>query len=173
MGAADSNTFQLDSKKPFSGIIKHLHDKSEYDYSSIKVTASGQSVRSYGKPEEVISPKFEGEWTSNNEQNSWFMVEFKNHKIEVCGYTIKTYNGTTNGTHMKSWIVEGSTDGVAWITIDAVTNSQDLNKSDAILSKTIRPIGEHSLIRIKQTDKNHFGTHCMSLARFELFGTIK
>ena len=175
MGANSSSRFSFNKSKPFNGIFSYLNkinNGNSHLKGILEIKVSSLGVRCVYKPEEVINSEFEGEWSSENINNSWFLINFKDKKVDVRGYSIKTYNGSTNGTHLKSWKLEGSNDEETWIKLDEVTNCIELNKPKGVFSKEITSFGYFQYIRIFQTDKNCFGSNTMTISNLELFGNL-
>ena len=55
------------------------------------------------------------------------MIDFKQRKVQLCGYSIMSYDDPINYAHLKNWKLEGSNDENNWITIDKRENNFDLN----------------------------------------------
>ena len=58
------------------------------------------------------------------------IFDFKQIKIDITGYVIKTSKGFPNQGQPKSWKLEISNDGINWDIIDEINNCQKLNKPD-------------------------------------------
>jgi hypothetical protein len=124
------------------------------------------------QPENVLDASYEGEWSTNNESESWIAVEFLKHQIELTDYSIQTFAGREGTTHLKSWRLEASNDGIEWITLDQVMDSPLLNQPNAIASRRTRAMGCFRRFRIYQMGPNWFGTNCLTLKRIEIFGKV-
>lgn len=138
----------------------------------VDVTVSSTSPRCYGKPEQVLDINFDGDWTSNNDPNSYYQIQFRNIKAQLTGYTIQTNEGNAGTTHAKSWKLEGSNDGFQWATLDNVSNSSELNGKFKHVARSFNPVGWHKYFKITQTDKNNFGSNAFTIHRIEFFGQI-
>ena len=172
MGGGSSVAYPLKEKTPLNGMFKSINEMFPNLSEAVEVSVSSTSVRCMTKPEQVIQGPYDGEWSSENQTNSWYQVHLLNRKADIYGYTIKTYDGDKNTTHMKSWKIEVSENGFDWRLLDSVENCEILNSPNAIFSKHVAPIGAHTYVRITMTDKNWFGTNCMTLSNFEIFGNL-
>lgn len=175
MGAGASNVFQYKKGRHFNGIVAYLTkccqgNPAEKDL--MEVTASSTSVRCLTKPEELLILRDDGEWTSNNEEESWIMFSFTKHQVELSNYTIQTFSGKTGTTHLKTWKLEGSNDGFDWVTLDNVVDSDVLNGPDAVMTRSVTKAGFFTKFRIVQLGKNWFGTNCLTVKRVEFFGKV-
>ena len=80
------------------------------DSSDIDVTASSINHNSQG-PKNVL--KNDGStWCSENLPNSWIWFDFKQRKVSITSYSMN------DDYKVKSWKVEGSTDGSTFEIID-------------------------------------------------------
>ena len=172
MGGGPSVAYPLKEKDPLNGMFASLKEMYSSFSEYAEVTVSSTGIRCMNKPEQVIQGPYEGEWLSENQSPSWFQVHLKTRKADIHGYSIKTYSGEKNTTHLKGWKLEVSENGFDWSLVDTVENCEVLNAPNAIFSKHVTSVGAHSYIRITMTDKNWFGTNCMTIANFEIFGNL-
>jgi hypothetical protein len=175
-GGSSKGVFHLNPKKPFNGIIAHF-TALEYQGNPArkgyaKVTASSTGPRCMAQPENVLDVSYDGEWSSNNAAESWICVEFLKHQIELSAYSIQTFSGRTGTTHMKSWRIEASNEGVDWVNLDQVQDDASLNHPNAIMSRKTKLMGCFRMFRIYQMSSNWFGTNCLTLKRIEFFGKV-
>lgn len=174
-GGGSKCMFPYKNGKPFNGIFDYLtkaYGGNPQTTGHVEVSSSGTSVRSVSKIEDVISERNTGEWASNNESNSWIEFNFKDHKLLLTAYTIQTFGGDVGNMHMKSWKLESSEDGYNWTMLDQVSECNEINRPNAILTRPITMTGSKNIFRITMTDKNYFGTYTMCLKRIEFFGNI-
>jgi hypothetical protein len=94
-------------------------------------------------------------------------------KVKPTHYSIRSlYKGRVNSHNLKTWTVEGSNDGTAWIRLDERTNNSELNSKNAIATFAISQPQPVRMIRLQQTGPNHNGKNCLSISSFEVFGTL-
>ena len=172
MGSGSSVAYPLKPKQPLNGMFASLREMYSNFSQAVEVKVSSTSIRCMNKPEDVLLVPHEGEWISENQADSYFQVHLLTKKADIHAYTIKTYNSEKGTTHLKSWKIEVSENGYDWRVLDQVQNCEELNAPSAIFSKNVSPLGAHSYIRITMTDKNWFGTNCMCLENFEIFGNL-
>jgi hypothetical protein len=73
---------------------------------------------------------------------------------------------------LKSWVIEGSIDGLGWTKLAREPNNHDLNGSLVIHSFSISKSIESRFVRLRQTGKNHANNDVLILYHFDLFGTL-
>jgi hypothetical protein len=120
------------------GIIAHLtkecggnvHDRNGFEVTSSKQHTDGYWAAAMTRPKNVPNLG-EGEDMScffsafrNKEddiphtRNNWICYDIKNRTIAPTHYAIRTYRSEKRGWHLKSWLVELSTDGKSWQEVD-------------------------------------------------------
>jgi hypothetical protein len=112
------------------------------------------------------------EFHSEDELSQWICWDFKTLRIEPTHYTIQTYGGGPNWSHLKSWAVEGSDDGSSWTEIHRRENNSDLNGRRAVKTFAVSRAGSFRRICLRQTGPNHAGNNHLVLDAFELFGAV-
>jgi hypothetical protein len=73
-------------------------------------------------------------FSSKDKVNQWVQWDFHDHRVNPTHYSIHTHNSPCTGPFLKSWVIEGSTDGSDWRELDRQTNNNDLNGSHLIRS---------------------------------------
>jgi len=162
----------------FSGIFDGLSKKlgrNLADSNDVDVTVSSvyDNDCSYG-PINVFKSD-SSFWLTQNLPNSWIQFDFKQRKVSITSYSI-------NDEHkIKSWKVEGSTDGNVFEMIDNKINTTDFQNSNdrfndprAQKNFPVQPNNQYfSNIRITSTGKNWYNNDHFALFRVELFGFVK
>lgn len=99
----------------------------------------------------------------------WIQYEFKDVRIQINSYAIKSAN---RSARIKSWKIEISEDGKSWTQIDERNNVTELkaaNRTKFIPIKMSQPL---RFIRII-TDQNSFdGFNEAAIGKLEFFGNI-
>jgi len=159
----------------FSGIFDGLSKKlgrNLADYSDVDVTAS--SIYNGNGPKNVL--KNDGSfWHSQNLPNSWIQFDFKERKVSITSYSMNDYN------RVKSWKVEGSTDGSTFEIIDNKVDTTDFQNSNhqfndpsAQKNFPVQPNNKYyRYIRITSTSKNWYNSDYFELYRVEFFGFVQ
>ena len=113
---------------------------------------------------------------SENKPNSWFCYDFKERKVKLTHYSLRShgYPGKTN-CRVKTWVIEGSNNNEDFIEIDKRENEDSV--VDVSASNTFK-INQNSTndfyryIRIRQTNVNSCNNHHLDFSVIEFFGTI-
>jgi serine/threonine protein kinase len=138
------------------------------------VTISGNSVdesRERGLPH-LLEPNWTKCWTSKNDKHSWLQFDFHGMNIIISSYTIKTYPLGRGFSHMRSWTLQGSVDGVSWIDLDTRVNTSELNGRSKTGVFTLAGPTEVRSLKLKQTGPNHADDHYMILTNVEFYGAV-
>jgi len=164
----------------FSGIFDGLSKKlgrNLADSSDVDVTASSivnnNPVGSYG-PKNVLKND-SSYWQSQNLPNSWIQFDFQQRKVSITSYSMNDY------FRVKSWKVEGSTDGSTFEIIDNKVDTTDFQNSNqqfndprAQKNFPVQPNNKYyRYIRITSTSKNWNNSDYFILFRVEFFGFVQ
>jgi hypothetical protein len=111
-------------------------------------------------------------FNSANEPNQSISFDFRNLTIIPTHYSLRTHSSGPNDSHLKSWVLEGSTDGNLWIEIDRRENNSDLNSSCALKTFSIARSDPVRVIRLRQIGPNHCNNNQLVCSSFEVFGSM-
>ena len=103
----------------YENIIEHLNQKYHCNVHSqniIQITSSSRFSEEYQLSN--IIEKNDAKFGTRSESNSWIQFDFKERKVLLDSYTIKT----VKQAHLKNWIVEVSNDGKNYEEIDRHEN---------------------------------------------------
>ena len=160
--------------KNFEGIINHFQNQSEkriLEQGIISITAS--SVNDSCGPEHLIEYDSNSYYYSNNNAGNWIEINFKEKKVKINGYSLRTYGYGYNGYNLKNWVIEGSKDKNQWIEIDKKENNFDLNGSSFEHHFPIsKSTDAFQYIRLRSIGLNHYGNNHIILTKLELYGEI-
>jgi hypothetical protein len=109
---------------------------------------------------------------TDNLPNSWICYDFKNMRINLTHYSIRT-RCDNNSDHLRSWTLEGSIDGQSWIEFDRRENDTSLNRQGAIVTFDISSSTDCRYIRVRQLGKNSSGSDHLVINGIEFFGKVK
>jgi hypothetical protein len=101
---------------------------------------------------------------SKNRPGQWVCWDFGEMRIRVTHYTIKT-------NQLRSWVVEGSSDGQTWTEVDLQREVMDLRREGRGSFRVWNP-AEFRLIRLTQTETNAGGDDFLFLTAVEFFGEL-
>ena len=166
----------------FNGVFKNT-----YKENVISVAASGSHECFFAeigkdiltKPESVIDPEDELEWCSNINSSKtdfpWISTTFKNKKLSLSGYSIKSgcckymYDGCC--CFIYSWSILGSNDNKTWTKIHSVEKDQELGICEE-KSFQVDKKGSFSMFKLIQDEPEPGCWYCMAISRLELYGTL-
>ncbi|KAK8878451.1 hypothetical protein M9Y10_005224 [Tritrichomonas musculus] len=165
----------IEPSKPenMKGIFTHISEVLGANPSSV-VEVTSSPFNSQYPPENVIdnSSNDTQYFESNDEPNSWICFDFKNMRVSLSHYTLKTWFWGPNFQHLKSWIVEGSDDGREWTELDQREDEESLN--DALAFRRFKCLMRVTCryIRIRSTDVDHSGSNLLILNAVEFYGRL-
>jgi len=174
MKANEKPEFQFKSDL-FSGIFDGLSKKlgrNLADSSDVDVTAS--SILFSNGPKNVLRND-SSRWISKDTPNSWIQFDFKQRKVSITSYSLN------DAQRVKSWKVEGSTDGSTFETIDKKVDTTDFQNSNnsfddpsAQKNFPVQPNNKYyRYIRITSTSKNWHNNDHIFFYRVEFFGFVQ
>lgn len=90
-------------------------------------------------------------------ENQWFIVDFLGRLIRPTYYTLRHYS-SYNVEALRSWRLEGSSDGVSWTWIRVHDNDDSLQASGQSFSWPLECADFYSMFRILMTGPNSNNT---------------
>jgi hypothetical protein len=106
-------------------------------------------------------------------RNNWICYDFKERRIVPTHYTIRTHCYSGPGSeHLKSWLVETSTDGENWREVAREENNKQLNGSRFTATFAVAGGGEYRFIRLVNIGRNHLETDALLISAWEIFGNL-
>jgi hypothetical protein len=159
-------------KSPFDGIVSYLtsqHGGNVHDRGIVSISsASGSTPKNAADLTDTQSY-----FCSNNVSGQWLMYDFKNLRIKPTDYSNRSdHSSQVNGIHLKSWVMEGSSDGSAREEIDRREDNNDLNGSSFIKTFSISKSIECRFIRLRMIGPAHSGNNQLLLSALEIFGYL-
>jgi hypothetical protein len=160
-----------------NGIISYLTKKfggNLIDSDFVTITASSIGNPQIYPLQQVVDFKSRRFFFTKDEANSWICYHFKNMLVKVNQYSIRTCC-EDNSNHLRSWILEGSKDGLKWVKIDDRINDTSLNSKGAIATFAVSEEcqQEFQMIRLRQTGKTSNGYDVLRVSAIEFFGVLK
>jgi hypothetical protein len=167
--------FTYDRKKPFDGIIAHLtklYGGNVHANKVVRISAKGTTDEYYG-PWNVANLKDRSYWVSEDLKNSWICFDFRERRISVKDYVMKSHQGPS---FPESWVVEGRNDVKCdWTVIDE-RRTQDLVGANRVASfecgENRGSGGFFRFIRFRQTGMSSDHDHYFVLEAIELYGSL-
>jgi hypothetical protein len=102
-------------------------------------------------------------------RNNWVCYDFKRQTIVPTHYTVRTSSGFA---HLKSWLVETSTDGQNWREVDHHENNKQLNGHNLTATFAVADGRECRFIRLVNVGGNHKNNDALMISAWEIFGTL-
>lgn len=114
-----------------SGIIRYLTNESGgnvHDKGVVIVKGSSEAASSRLAKIAVDLDAKDSQFRSKNLENSWLQYDFKNHKVHLTHYSIRSKDYGPGHLHHKHWVIEGSNTGDNdWKILDTRENISVLN----------------------------------------------
>jgi hypothetical protein len=156
---------------PFGGIFARLSSACGGNPAAaglVKVIPSDEICNNF---ENVVLPNWRQHWFSFH-PNPWIAFDFGPRSVSLTAYSLRTYSGANQCGHLRSWVLEGSTDGQDYIALDSQTDSGALNSSAAVATFRFEASPPIRFVRLRLTGPNHAGSDFLVLRGIELFGTF-
>jgi hypothetical protein len=157
--------------RPFDGIFNFLARQAggnPHQAGLVTLEASSSQVGSVMRILDYDSNEY---FATRDAAGQWIKFEFNQHRISLSGYSYKTHSVQGNG-HSKSWRVDGTSDGMNWISIHVVTNTSLLLGYGAVYTVSFVYTDFFKIIRFTQTDTNSMNYNNFRVANIEFFGKL-
>jgi hypothetical protein len=164
------------SSSPMDGILSSLateHGGNLVDSEIISITSSGVAPFFSCPLRDLATVGNRRYFTTRDEANSWICYDFKDMRINLTDYSIRT-SWDRDSSHLRCWILEGSIDGLSWTELDRRDNDERLKRTELIGSFVIGDGNreEFRMIRLRQTDRNSGFSNMLVFNAMELFGVV-
>jgi hypothetical protein len=177
-------------QKPLNGIIAYLtqkHGGNVHDRGAITITSTSAQNPSLplSNLADLDTPNV---FCTGNEPGQWVCWNFHHMSVRPTHYSVRPLTGPPSVSHLLSWIVEVSMEGVTWNEIDRQNEVERtsfglrnverrrgncvLADSNGIRSFAVPDSPVCHFIRLTQTGKNRKGDDVLALRAFEVFGTL-
>lgn len=143
-----------------------------HDNGTIEITSN--SINDYNHPKHITdyNQNNSSRYVSENKANSEMVLDFKNYRIQISSYSLKSHN-VYPSKHLKNWIVEVSKEGENWEKVDEHNNDSTLNGSYKIGTfKTKEMTTFYRFVRIIQTGTNWSNDYGTYICSFEIYGKL-
>jgi hypothetical protein len=172
------------SKEPLRGILAYLTKQYKgcvHRLSAVIVTASSVAEEPPDQPGRYAASNASAvgdssSFQSGSESGAWLCYDFYDKAVTVSSYTLKS-RGTPDGgkgrSNLKSWRVDGSTDGMTWFQVDEQRGREDLDNRGALQTFPVTLSGEFRFIRLVLTGPNWSSRNVIWISAFELCGQLR
>ena len=107
----------------------------------------------------------------NEIANNSVSFDFKDRKVSLSAYTIKSYNDWSYWEYPVNFAIEGSNDFNQWEMIDDKPNNTEMGGNDKVHTWTCSQSPFYRYIRFRL--KSTYDIGCLYTDHFEFFGKIK
>lgn len=170
-------TFEYNGNNELNGIIRYLTNKvgqNIHDSGTIEVTTNSFNSDSYHQKNLLDLDKDNTFWSLNNGRSAWICFGFKEMKVNLSAYTIKTGSGGKGSSHVKNWVMEVSDDGANWEIVDEHTDYEGLNGSNLIKTFDVKPSNFSRYCRFRHTgDYWGYSSVYLVIKSIEFFGKLQ
>ncbi|KAK8865196.1 hypothetical protein M9Y10_010732 [Tritrichomonas musculus] len=168
-------TFIPSEKDAFTGIINYLREESFIEDAIEVVASSCNTSYEEHQPKTVVlkeNPQYY--FISKDEEGSWLMIDFKDHRVVPSHYTIRSRGYDSDYSHPKSWVAEVAGDDRVFKVVDEEKNCSYLNGNRLVHTFKIDKElpGEYRFFRIRQTGPDWYGAHYLTFETIELYGEL-
>ncbi|XP_073986001.1 ubiquitin fusion-degradation 4-like isoform X6 [Rhodnius prolixus] len=143
-------------------------------YGLVVVTSSDGRNLPYGRLEDILSRDMSAlNCHTNDDKRAWFSIDLGLWVVPSC-YTLRHARGYGRSA-LRTWLLQGSKDGVNWVTLYTHVDDCSLNDPGSCASWPLEGNNEEPIrhVRIQQMGKNASGqTHYLSLSGFEIYGMV-
>ena len=160
------STQTIEKKTPIP-IFKYLSEK--FGGNVFKITAS--SIYS-GPVEYIVEEDDDKLFGTENKPDSWIKFDFKERKVLLDRYTLKTFNCSECWNHLKNWVLEVSDDDNNFTEIDRHENCDLLNGKLKTATFEVSHSTPARFVRLRQTGLNWGGYNNLVLNQIEFSGFI-
>jgi hypothetical protein len=164
------------NKPVFEGLICYLAKccgGNPHEKQLICVKGTPCDTNSAHQPQNAADLQIDSYFYSQNAPGQWMSYDFKDMRVAVTHYILRSNDNGTGGHHLRSWVIEGSEDGGKWIELDERENEGSLNGPRAIGSFEVRTVIESRFIRLRATGPSWDGSNYVYLQAFDVFGGLR
>ena len=109
--------------KKYEHILKQLSEEFNGNVHTLNIVHITASSIKFYSVEDIVEEN-SNYFSTNDEADSWIQFDFKERKVLLESYTLKTHQGSWN---LKNWILEVSNDGEHYTEIDRKENCNLIN----------------------------------------------
>eukprot|EP01008_Symbiontida_sp_HLA12_P002887 NODE_822_length_746_cov_313.751204_g813_i0.p1 GENE.NODE_822_length_746_cov_313.751204_g813_i0~~NODE_822_length_746_cov_313.751204_g813_i0.p1 ORF type:complete len:156 (-),score=3.04 NODE_822_length_746_cov_313.751204_g813_i0:225-692(-) len=146
--------------------------RNPYDAGVIKVTASS---RKHGYPGNVVDCERTDKtvFFTANDAESWVLIDFSPLVIKPSHYSMAHRHGY-DGFYLRSWTLEGSSDGIRFEEIKHHERDVSLSKDTPVAGWELDARNAYSVFKITIDNfGNSFSTNALVVNCFEIYGSLK
>jgi hypothetical protein len=164
-------TFLPEVDGSLDGIIAHLSSEfggNVHDQGIVNIT-SRSVISDSALPKLAADLQSMSHFHSQKAADQWICYDFKDWRVRPTNYSIRA---NSSNYFLRSWIFEGSMDGLSWSLLDDQKDNSTANSTHPIATFSISQSSAFRFLRLRQTGKNANGNDYLVLVAFEIFGDL-
>jgi hypothetical protein len=166
-----------ETETPSPGIIRYLSrahcgGQNVVDGGVVAITMSSINGNRLSRNAAEFSLTFPVDACTNDSHGEWIKWDFGERRIFVTQYSIMSFQRGAGIHHLKSWKLEGSSDGQNWKIVDEERDRPELNGPCNIGTFKAQTSFLCRYCRLVSTGPNHAGSHHIVIAGLELYGLL-
>ena len=158
--------------KKYEHIIQSLSEQYHGNIHTQNIISITSSSTGYGNIFDIVDQSTNNYFGTANKENSWIQLDFKERKVLLQSYTLKTPSGGKNAAHIKSWILEVSNDNNNYTEVDKHENCDLFNDSLKTETFQVSCSTPQRFIRLRQIGPNWRGDNYLYINQIELSGFL-
>lgn len=174
--------FEVTKDHELSGILRYLNKNKKgniHDNGTINITSNSICSDDLD-PKNLADDDEYNDYQSNDEENIFIKFDFKDKRIQLKSYSIKSNDGGENDANLRNWVVEVSNDDQIWIEIDSHSDDSSLNSESTTCNFNVKKeINEfYRYVRLRQTGYSWYlypdsESYILRIPFLEFFGKLK
>lgn len=161
----------------FNGINNYLINQTGgniHDNCTVVITTNS-SNGDYAHPKCLVDYQNQNNYYhSQNDTDIEVCFDFKNKKVNLTGYSIKSIWNGINSCNLKNWVVEVSNDKSQWEIVDEPNNDSTLNGASLVAYfSTKKTIDFYRYVRLRQTGRNWENDYLVIIVALEFYGKLQ
>ena len=161
---------QQNNNKRYEKIIQHLSEQCHGNVHLKNIVTITCSSKSDGDVQNIVDQNDNTSFSSDGVSNSWIQLDFKERKVLLDGYTLKTWG--QDGGHLRNWVLEVSNDGLTYTEIDRHKKCPILNGPLNTATFKVSCSTPQRFVRLKQIGSNTNGYSYLNLNQIEFSGSL-
>lgn len=149
----NGSEFTSSPGRELKGIMRYLTNETKgniHDNGTIEITSN--SIHSGYQPKNVVDYHQNNFYHSQNVADSFVCFDFKDKRVQLSSYTIKSHNSGKNCGNLRNWVVELSKNGEDWEEFDRHEDDDTLNGPKIVSNFSINKRNDefYRFVRIRQ-----------------------
>jgi hypothetical protein len=157
-------------------LIRYLSEAcggNPHDKRLICVTGTAYSDGLADQPRNAADRQTDSYFFSGSGTGQWLCYDFKDMRVAVTDYVLRSSANPIGWRHLRSWVIEGSDDSANWVELDRRQDEGTLNGPRSISSFEVRNVTECRYIRLRGIGPSWKGDNHLLFSAFDLFGGLR